>query len=1277
MFIRCCIPLILVVASYADTIQPGWEGDAKLWRAEGGRLIGGSLTEKVQHNDFVATAKDYENFELTLMIKLTGTEGFINSGIQIRSQRVPKSSEMAGYQCDFGDPTWWGCIYDESRRNKVMAQSDMAKLGPAIKRNDWNEYTIRAEGPRIQTWINGVQGVDYTELDESIVQAGKIGIQVHGGGKALVEVKDIRITELPPSAPRLVFTPAAEPGPIRDLKAGPLTASEQLKTFTLPPGFQMELAVEEDIPQGFGKFITATWDAAGNLWTMTALEYPVDGNENAAAAEALYASKARDKVLVYTRDAKTNTYAKTPRVFADGLAIPLGLLPYKDGAIVQHGKEMVFLRDTDGDGKADKRETLLQGLGIDDSHLFLHGLTRGPGDWIYVAQGAFNHSKIQAGDGSTTACDFCKLARFTPDGKTFELVTAGLNNIWGFTIDREGYLWGQEANDLGYPVTPLKVGDNFPGIGEQRLKPYAPIRPKTVNAWKVGGTGLSGLALQEDPIWPEPYANSADDQKKAFYLANPITNRIQATVGRSTGPGEASWAQVYDFVRTSDPWFRPVHLSFGPDGSLYIVDWYNKIISHNEVPRNHPERDKQRGRIWRVRHEQQPRSVVPDIRGLSNDALVKFHPQNRWEAKTAWAEARDRKLPETIRWPQQDYRHELSQMSLEAIAESTPKADGSYAHDYRRYMIRAELEKRGEALPALLEQSGAKLNSEFVALALQSLGGKTAAVQLAKLLSRVARSASAEEFIQLAEYADEAEVKAAFVKAMVSPEALQTLLSISDRLKLANVQRELSSLAKLKLRSEETAALQAITAFKLTEFLPMLRDYASQPTVARLRALRSLGESDAKFYQAGFASADAAVAREALLGLALAPKLLLEKWSRLGLDQQTLALEAMAGTKEGAEAVLTSRLDLTGLDTPLLGKLEAAAGAENSAWQAFVKQHASLFRTVLQFPGKEESMGAEPIDLTGPFTVETWIKLAPKIGNADGILGAPGVLDANFYDSKFRLFVEGHDVAIARKPVSAEAWTHVAFTRDEQGIFQIFQNGELEATSTVRVTKPFLGLKIGWTGAPGGTEASMTEYRIWPKCRSAAEIRRDFDRSLHQVPALLPRLQGGAQVVQSLDVPAILTEAQASALDAKFLKFATLASQPGDLAKGKALSAVCTACHQIGEQGGKIGPNLTGVGSMSLDAILRNILTPNAAMEGGYRTFQVRLTDGVVKEGFLVKEDKDSITFRQPGLPDEHLAKSSITARRFLNRSLMPEGLLDALPEDSVRDLLSYLQSLK
>ncbi|MFO1452023.1 MAG: DUF1080 domain-containing protein [Opitutaceae bacterium] len=180
----------------------GWEGEAKWFRVEGGAILGGSKTEKIPHNFFLATTRSFRNFDLRLKLRLSGVPGtgMINSGVQIRSVRVPNSTEMRGYQVDAGDG-WWGKLYDESRRNKVIGLPvDGAALNAAVRPGDWNEYRILAEEKRIRTWINGTPGLDYAESDPSIPLDGHIGLQIHSGGIAWVEVKDITLEELPPAA---------------------------------------------------------------------------------------------------------------------------------------------------------------------------------------------------------------------------------------------------------------------------------------------------------------------------------------------------------------------------------------------------------------------------------------------------------------------------------------------------------------------------------------------------------------------------------------------------------------------------------------------------------------------------------------------------------------------------------------------------------------------------------------------------------------------------------------------------------------------------------------------------------------------------------------------------------------------------------------------------------------------------------------------------------------------------------------------------------------------
>jgi hypothetical protein len=175
----------------------GWEGDTRVrWRIDDGALVGGSLTETVPKNDFLTTTKRYGNFVLRLKFKLEGT-GFVNAGVQFRSERVTDPPhEMTGYQADLGDK-YWGALYDESRRNRVLVGPDQAQMATVVKAGDWNDYEIRAEGRRIRLTLNGRQTVDYTEEDPAIPLSGLIGLQIHGGGKAQVSYKDITIVELP------------------------------------------------------------------------------------------------------------------------------------------------------------------------------------------------------------------------------------------------------------------------------------------------------------------------------------------------------------------------------------------------------------------------------------------------------------------------------------------------------------------------------------------------------------------------------------------------------------------------------------------------------------------------------------------------------------------------------------------------------------------------------------------------------------------------------------------------------------------------------------------------------------------------------------------------------------------------------------------------------------------------------------------------------------------------------------------------------------------------
>jgi len=168
----------------------GWEGDEQLWKAESGMIVGDS--PGIKRNEFLATKKRYSNFELRLEFRLRDGSG--NSGIQFRSTRVTDSSEVSGYQADIGEK-YWGCLYDESRRNKILVQAP-AELDEVLRKDGWNSYVIRAEGNHITLNVNGRRTVDYREEDQDISSDGIIALQVHAGGPLRVEFKNLRIREL-------------------------------------------------------------------------------------------------------------------------------------------------------------------------------------------------------------------------------------------------------------------------------------------------------------------------------------------------------------------------------------------------------------------------------------------------------------------------------------------------------------------------------------------------------------------------------------------------------------------------------------------------------------------------------------------------------------------------------------------------------------------------------------------------------------------------------------------------------------------------------------------------------------------------------------------------------------------------------------------------------------------------------------------------------------------------------------------------------------------------
>ena len=355
----------------------------------------------------------------------------------------------------------------------------------------------------------------------------------------------------------------------------PREPADELKALHLPPGFEVQLvASEPDIH----KPININFDDRGRLWITDTVEYPFPAPEGA---------KTRDTVKIL-EDFDENGKARKITTFADNLNIPIGILPRGDtGAIVYSIPAVWTLTDTQNAGLADKRTVLLSGYTHDDTHGMTGSFTEGFDGWIYAVHGFRNTSTIKGADGSTITMNSGNTYRFKPDGSRVEQFTHGQVNPFGLCFDPEGNLFTSDCETM--PIALMLREAYYPSFG----KPddglgFAP----NVCDHMYGSTAIAGLVDYVADQFPAEYRNR-------MFVGNVVTNRINAAQLVPHGSGFHG-DDSPDFVVSDDGWFRPVNIKLGPDGALWVADFYNRIIGHYEVDLHHPGRDKQRGRIWRI-----------------------------------------------------------------------------------------------------------------------------------------------------------------------------------------------------------------------------------------------------------------------------------------------------------------------------------------------------------------------------------------------------------------------------------------------------------------------------------------------------------------------------------------------------------------------------------------------------------------------------------------------------------------------------------------------------
>ena len=393
---------------------------------------------------------------------------------------------------------------------------------------------------------------------------------------------------------------SAQTRPPLVVETDPLAPAEQREKFHLPPGFEIQLvASEPDI----GQPMNMNFDARGRLWVTSSVEYPYPvAGEGVESREERWGEpeerEPRDWVTVFSGIDDSGKPAKVTR-FAENLNIPIGIIPDGDGAIIYSIPNIERFRDTDGDGRADERERLYGPFGNVDTHGMVNSFTRGLDGWIYACHGFRNTSKVQGTDGHAIEMNSGNTFRFQPDGSRIEHWTFGQVNPFGLCFDPWGNLYSADCHSK--PLTCLLRGAYYESFG----KPHDGLGfgPDMIDH-NHGSTGICGCAWYEADHFPPEYNG-------CIFLCNPVTGRVHRDQIKFRG--SSPWANTQpDFVTCDDGWFRPVDVKLGPDGALYIADFYNAIIGHYEVPLEHPKRDRMHGRIWRVvyRGEGSPESRV-------------------------------------------------------------------------------------------------------------------------------------------------------------------------------------------------------------------------------------------------------------------------------------------------------------------------------------------------------------------------------------------------------------------------------------------------------------------------------------------------------------------------------------------------------------------------------------------------------------------------------------------------------------------------------------------
>jgi putative heme-binding domain-containing protein len=973
--------------------------------------------------------------------------------------------------------------------------------------------------------------------------------------------------------------------------------ADELKSLRLPPGFEAQLvAAEPDIQ----KPINLAFDAKGRLWVTCTIEYPFPAAEG----------KGRDSVKVLS-DFGPDGKAGKVETFADGLNIPIGVLPHKDGAIVYSIPNLWRMHPrtqsspasggrADGDGKADKREVLVSGFGHRDTHGMVNGLTMGFDGWVYCNHGYSNDSVATGTDGSVVRMNSGNVFRMKPDGSHVEMVCRGQVNPFGHCMDEFGNHYTSDCHSRA--ITQLIPGAVYSSFS----KPDDGLGfgPDMVHAYR-GATAIDGVCYYGADRFPEYYRNG-------LFIGEVVNNRVNFFTLKRNG-GTYTATQQADFITSDDAWFRPVDIKLGPDGAIYIADFYNRIIGHYEVPLTHPGRDRTSGRIWRIVYK-----------GTDGKAPPAKTP------RADWTKANVAELIEDLGHPNLAVRmigtHQLVERGQDAVAA-----------------IKATVGPTSSAT--------ARAHSLWVLERLGALDDKTVtdAANEKNLMVRVHALRILAERVKWTEF-DASAVRIG-------------LLSANDGL-VRRVAAE--ALGRHPSLQSQRALLDAMGDDKLASD-PFLRHTVR---IALREQFRGVAE------WTGIRDVDRTVVTDIALGLpeAGAASFVASQARFLPLNQRNRLPEyvhhvARYGEPERVDEFVGSLRLLSASTEPnntaaiilsLCRGLQERGVAPPPATRAWALEECT---------SRFASNRADDLQLA--IELAAALKSAPLYGNIVRILvdrqkpelvRIAAVNGLAAFDPKqsvgtlaFRLADVSESITFREKVAQSLAAANVAEART--ALLNALPTAPARLASAIAA---------GLAGSADGAVVLLDAVAA-----GKASPRLLQERPVQVKLDALKRSEI-AERVKTLTAGLPPADAGLAALLRK--RAVQYAKAKPDVAAGrKVFEKSCATCHQIAGQGAKIGPQLDGIGVRGLDRLLEDVLDPNRNVDQSFRATTITLKNGQSLSGLVLREEGAVIVMADAQGKEQRVAKDQVAEREVSPLSPMPANWADQIAEKDFHDLMAYL----